>query len=348
MNMDKTFGEWLFADLHTNKYLNKLYIRLISEYTNKLLGYNFALFDKEVQDLLTFADILSKSTSTQNMDYHKNIAQNITTIIRKMYPNDYKIEYYYGSVLSNVQNYVGLHCQCPDYHNVDLIDSVYESVCRELHKVPFCQENIPLYFNHSQKIAYEKMNDSVMYSFSGPTSMGKTFLIKSFIRTMIQNDITCNFSIIVPSKALINEIKNDFIKDLNVLLSQKNYKVITTPSAVVNVEHNYIMIYTQERYLIQLKEFSNMSIDYLFIDETQKISEVGLRSGYFYKIIEQTFQLFPNVRLYFSCPNIPNPELYFELVPSNIQVSKYKNAFKFSPVNQHKCVYDIDAQVLKG
>lgn len=341
--MDKTFGDWLFADIHSNKYLNGLYVRLISEYTKKLLGMGFELTEKEACDLLTFADILSKSTSNENMDFHKNVAQNITTIIRKMYPHSFNNEYYYGSVLSNVQNYVGLHHQCPNYQNVDFIDSVYETVCQEVHKVPFHNDNSPLYFNHSQKIAFETMNKSSMYSFSGPTSMGKTFLIKSFIRSLIEEGNKCNFVIIVPSKALINEIKNDFIKDLNVLLNEKSYKVITTPSAITDEKHNYIMIYTQERYLIQLKENPSMIIVYLFIDEAQKISEVGLRSGYFYKIAEQTFQLFPKIRLYFSCPNIPNPELYFELIPSNVKVTTHKNAFKFSPVNQHKCVYDSDS-----
>ena len=33
--MSKTFGEWLFVDIHNNSYLNKLYIRLITQYTNK-------------------------------------------------------------------------------------------------------------------------------------------------------------------------------------------------------------------------------------------------------------------------------------------------------------------------
>jgi chromosomal replication initiation ATPase DnaA len=337
---DKTFGEWIFIDLHENEYLNKLYSKLINEYTKKLIGSDYVLLKKEISDLLTYADILSKSISDKDQDFHKNIAQNITTIIKKLYPDNEKIDYYTGSVLANVQNYVGLEHQCPNYYNADIIDNVLESVCKETHKVPFTSNQDTMFFNHSQKIAFDKMNYASMYSFSGPTSMGKTFLIKAFVHNLIVSNTKNNFVIIVPSKALINEIKNDFVKELGVLLQSHNYKVITTPAAITTKNSNYIMVHTQERYLFHLSDFPFLKIDYLFIDEAQKISDVGLRSAYFYKIIDQSFKLFPDLKLFFACPNIPNPEVYFELLPTYIQKEKEKNTFKFSPVNQHKCIYD--------
>ena len=337
--MSKTFGEWLFADIHNNSYLNKLYIRLITQYTNKLLNISYQLSEKEITDMLSFADILSKSSDEKYMDLHKNISQNITTIIKKLYPDFPNLNYYIGSVLSNVNNYVGLNHQCPNYENSDLIDNVYETVCKELHRVPFCNKEKLLYFNNSQKIAFDTMRSASMYSFSGPTSMGKTFLIKTFIRSMLETGNKHNFVIIVPSKALINEIKNDFVKEFDILLTNNEYKVITTPAAITNFSSNYIMVYTQERFLLHLNEYSNLKVDYLFIDEAQKISEIGLRSAYFYKIIEQAFSLFPNLNLYFSCPNIPNPEVYFSLLPTSVQKKLNANSFGFSPVNQHKCIY---------
>lgn len=337
--MSKTFGEWLFVDIHNNSYLNKLYIRLITQYTNKLLNISYQLSEKEITDMLSFADILSKSSDEKYMDLHKNISQNITTIIKKLYPDFPNLNYYIGSVLSNVNNYVGLNHQCPNYENSDLIDNVYENVCKELHRVPFCNKEKLLYFNNSQKIAFDTMRSASMYSFSGPTSMGKTFLIKTFIRSMLETGNKHNFVIIVPSKALINEIKNDFVKEFDILLTNNEYKVITTPAAITNFSSNYIMVYTQERFLLHLNEYSNLKVDYLFIDEAQKISEIGLRSAYFYKIIEQAFSLFPNLNLYFSCPNIPNPEVYFSLLPTSVQKKLNANSFGFSPVNQHKCIY---------
>lgn len=343
---DKTFGEWLFEDIHENEYLKKLYSKLICEYTKNLIGDNYTLSEKDISDLLTFSDILSKSTSIKNQDFHKNIAQNITTIIKKLYPNNLKVDYYTGSVLSNVQNYVGLEHQCPEYYNTDVMENISEFICKEMHKVPFGLNQQTIFFNHSQKIAFEKMNNASMYSFSGPTSMGKTFLIKAFIHNLIENNAKSNFVVIVPSKALINEIKNDFVKEFGDTLQKNNYKVITSSAAISTISCNYIMIYTQERYLFHLNDFPLLNVDYLFIDEAQKISEVGLRSAYFYKIIDQSINLFPNLKLFFACPNIPNPEVYFEILPINIEKEKENNTFKFSPVNQHKCIYDYERATL--
>jgi hypothetical protein len=347
MTIVKTFGEWIYKDIHKNNYLTKLYSKLIIQYTFKQLGIEPIVDKNEINALLRFSDILSKSTNKEFASYHKNIAQNIVTILSKMYPHEEHIKLTMGSVLTNVNNYVGLWYQCPKYKSSDLLEYVVEDIIKEQHRLPKeCGDEA--FFNNAQKIAFNKFELHRFYSFSGPTSMGKTFLMKAFIRNKISLGEKKNFVIIVPSKALINEIKNELITDISTSLADRKYKVITSPSTITaKTEFNYIMVYTQERLLYHLKEHSKMEIDYVFVDEAQKISEVGLRSAYFYKVINEVANRNSAIRIFFACPNIPNPDIYFKLLPENKNLTSEKDVFSFSPVNQHKCILDIDSKEVR-
>mgnify|MGYP000677175734 CR=1 FL=1 len=44
--------------------------------------------------------------------------------------------------------------------------------------------------------------------------MGKSFIMHMFIKEQIMNGVKMNFARIVPTKALINEMRNDTINDL--------------------------------------------------------------------------------------------------------------------------------------
>ena len=67
------------------------------------------------------------------------------------------------------------------------------------------------FFDAAQGVAFKNIKSKQFYSFSGPTSMGKTFLIKMFIKEQIVCGQKNNYVIVVPSKALINEIKSEII-----------------------------------------------------------------------------------------------------------------------------------------
>ena len=43
-------------------------------------------------------------------------------------------------------------------------------------------------FTDSQYFLFKNLSSSLKYSFSGPTSMGKSFIIKAFIRKVIKNE----------------------------------------------------------------------------------------------------------------------------------------------------------------
>ncbi|WP_341878081.1 DEAD/DEAH box helicase [Defluviitalea saccharophila] len=337
----KTVGEWLYEDIEDNAYLIKLYKKLIVQYTNKLQGNKYFLSNLQIKHLLRFADLLSKSANTEKSPFHNNIAQNIVCILEKLYPEHEVNKVFMGSVLSNVNNYVGLMGKCTEYENIDVMERLVESVVKEAYRLPDECGN-DRFFDASQSIAFDRIKNQTYYSFSAPTSMGKTFLVKMLIKTFIINKYKYNYVIIVPSKALINEVKSEFINEMGKILYEENYKVITTPTAIKNDnKFNYIMIYTQERLSYQIKINQSMNIDYVFIDEAQKISEIGMRSAYFYKVINYLVKVNSSTRIYFLCPYIPNPDIYLNLIPNIEKKEKEYDIFEFSPVNQHKSIVDI-------
>ena len=59
----KKLGQYLYDNLNHNSYLRKLVKILLIQYANFLFGANWELTQKQKNDLLIFADLLSKSTN---------------------------------------------------------------------------------------------------------------------------------------------------------------------------------------------------------------------------------------------------------------------------------------------
>lgn len=333
------FGNFIYCDILDNEYLKLLYKKLLKLYFNTQthLIKTECLTEQEKIDLLRFADILSKSTEESKRDFHSNIAQSIVSMLNDVYIDDCVIKYVNGSVLSNVNNYLGLDKNFKDYFNRDFLDFFKECLERETYSIP---GNETQYFISSQKLAYERIKQNDYYSFSAPTSMGKTFLIRMFIKEAIKNNTKQNFAIVVPSKALINEVSNSIIDDNKDNLIINKFKVIQSAAAITeNSDYNYVMVLTQERLLQLLLQNKNIKLSHVFIDEAHKISEADDRSPFLYKCIEILEKEHFGVKINFSCPNIPNPEIYLKSIKG--VGNKGYNCFKYSPVNQLKSIIDI-------
>ena len=149
----RTLGDWIYSDLDQNKYLQKLYNKLIMEYAKLLQGEYYFLNVNEIRHLLRFSDLLSKSSDKMKEDFHKNIAQNIVCIIEKLYPQDVLNKIYLGSVLNNVNNYVGVEGKCENYKNADIVEGIREAIIKERHRLPDeCGTN--MYFDAEQGVSF--------------------------------------------------------------------------------------------------------------------------------------------------------------------------------------------------
>lgn len=336
---ETTIGAVLFDGIEENPYLNELYDAILYNYGRQLFGLtNLPEKEISVPAALRFADILSKSVHTQNEETHKLWAQEIIALLNALHPDDELIQYYLGSVLTSVSNFRGVSLKAADYVSADLLDRIFTQVSKEYLRIPEAENE---YFFRAQKEIYEKFNEPY-FSYSAPTSLGKSYIMRTFIREQIAKGRQCNFAIIVPTKALINETTEKLTEVLGPELKEKNYRIVTSAGAMaLEEEHNFIFAMTPERLLYLLILMKDIPIEYLFIDEAHKISKKDGRSAFYYKVVDMLSQRSTPPHIIFASPNIPNPEVYLQLIPDVANRENYKIATKFSPVNQEKFLIDF-------
>lgn len=201
------------------------------------------------------------------------------------------------------------------------------------------------YFFEDQKSIFDGFSHQY-FSYSAPTSLGKSYVIIVFIKQQILKNERRNFAVIVPTKALINEFRTKMLGELGqTLMQEKNYKIVVSANdLVLDKKHNFIYIMTPERFLYLINTTSNQ-VDYLFIDEAHKISTKDSRSPFYYELVDKVSNMNPKPHVVFSAPNIPNPEEYLKLIPYNDNKSKQRSTF--APVSQIKYLIDLKDGVVK-
>ena len=340
--MAVNLGDLIYNDISRNEYLNEIYLNILKNYTYKLFGDDISTYEYiNIDDALRFADILSKSTSPTEAENHKTWAQEMISLLNEIYPNNDKLKYVAGSVYTNTGNLRGLEIINPNYKSIDLLENTYDEVDKEFLQIDtFDNSNSKMYFFKEQKLAFNSLNQKG-FSYSGPTSLGKSFVIKQYIINQILNDNKNNYCLIVPTKALINEVKSDLINLLKENLEVKNYRVVTNiHSIALKEEHNFILVFTPERLLYFLIQY-NIPIHHLFVDEAHKISENDGRSSFYYKVITMLLDKNNNAKVTFASPNIPNPEVYLKLLPKFNNPLNHIFTTSYSPVTQVKFLIDL-------
>ncbi|BCW12942.1 DEAD/DEAH box helicase (plasmid) [Arthrobacter sp. NtRootA4] len=160
----------------------------------------------------------------------------------------------------------------------------------------------------------EKMRGEDYFSFSGPTSLGKSFIIKDALYDIVRRDDLNDHCVVVlvPTKALIGQTAADLRK---LLADVPEVNVATYPSLPKLLRQKYrrtVFVLTPERLLRYLAN-PVREIDYLVVDEAQKvIAKNDARSSLYYHSIVEVTRRFAT-KLVFASPSIENPELFLEL-----------------------------------
>jgi len=331
------FGDF-YNDIDENEFLNELYDDILFNYSMKLFNVSkYTPREIDTTAALRFADILSKSTHPEKSDSHKIWAQEIVALLHYMDKDSPAIDHVLGSVLSNTGNILGKIKQAANYQSPTLLENIYDEFNKSLLRVPAERDN-PEYFFRTQKQVYDSFSNDY-FSYSAPTSMGKSYIMRMFIKEQIQNSKALNFAILVPTKALINEVYSEVSEDLKNLLKDKNYKLVTSAGSLfLKGKHNFIFVLTPERLLYLLINYPNIDLDYLFVDEAHNISTGRARSTFYYQVVGMLSRKPKQPQKFFASPNIPNPEIYLKLIPNSN--AEKKLAVKFAPVSQIK--YYID------
>lgn len=335
---NSTLGEEIYKDIEQNEYFNEIFTTILHKYSDKVFHKsNINVDNLNLDDALRFADILSKSAGMPNSEKHKALAQEMMALLVDLFPDNPKVEYYMASVLSTIGNYRGLQLMKAHFNTHSFLEMVFANFDKNYLAIPH-QDN--KYFFHSQKAIYNRLDDE-LFSYSGPTSMGKSLLMRMFIKEQIVSGHKENYAIIIPTKALVSEITSSIIQDLTTLLEEKDYKVVNSAgSSMLEEQHNFIFILTPERLLYLLISNPTVNINYLFIDEAHKISANDGRSAFYYKIVDMLQERENKPHVIFASPNIPNPDIYLQLIHNAATNNNTSISTRYSPVSQ--LIYLVD------
>lgn len=333
-----TLGESIFSDIERSPYLNEIYEGLFYNYTLKIFNIPDGIsMPIDIDDALQFADILSNSVNNSRISQHKIWSQEIVALLRELYPNNPKIDVFMNNIMSNNGNYRGLSIIDRKETELPLLERIYAEVDKANMSIPAEPDK---QFFKDQKRVYAHLSDPCL-SYSGPTSMGKSFIMRMFIKEHIQAGDVFNYVILVPTKALINEVYSKITADLKESLAEFDYKIVTSAGSIALKEkHNYIFVLTPERFLYMMIDHSNIDIDYLFVDEAHKISSKDDRSTFYYKVVDMACRREVKPHVIFASPNIPNPAVYLKLVPDAELIETSTVASSYAPVSQVKFYID--------
>lgn len=326
--------ERLIEDALTDEYLDELIVKAEKAYTFNFLNLKIdnasELSEKEFTDLLRFSDILCRSTSA----FGRNKSYKIISLLYDRYYDDP----YFQCCADTVLTKLGVF---PTLELIDTNKTVRPSAEISLEKsVKETFQSSTLagkVFTDAQYKLFEKMKNSNHFSFSGPTSFGKSFIMEAFINYIItERNSSDNIAVLVPTRALINQVSSK----LKLEIKNPKYKILThpvVPEMFRRKNYRYIFVFTPERWISYISNSTNPVVTYMFVDEAQKIiSQKDSRAPLYYHAILLAER--KSVKLYFASPNIPNVEIFLELFEKSKDEVMVIND---SPVAQNRYFFDF-------
>ena len=184
--------------------------------------------------------------------------------------------------------------------------SIYENII---------EEKTGRKFTPVQAHAYINIQNKKYFSFSAPTSAGKSYLFRELIQ-----DVDYDIVIVVPSRALITE----YINTLYRLLEDDTSVLILPFIENINISKTArrIFVITPERGVDLFKQIDKFNIKLFLLDEAQ-ISEDEIRGMKFDSFVRRIDKFLPDAKKVFAHPFVLNPDA--QLLKHNFnQNSSYK------------------------
>ena len=323
-NLIAELSEKAFKD----EYLINLIYNLEKNYCNKLLDEEFIikLSDKELFDLMRFADILCRSSEAE----HKNLSLKIVSLVyefKELLQNQF-IKLSIMNVLTKLGNFPSINLIWNKFENTGIDEIDLDLIIKRLYNKSPIQE----IFTDEQLKIFNELKDNNHFSFSGSTSFGKSFIFEAFTKYLIEeHNQSDNIAFIVPTKALINQVSYK----IRNLVKSYSYKVINSPEIpkiLKKKDGKYIFVFTPERLISYFLDGTNPKIDYLFVDEAHKLLSIkDTRTPLMYHALVMAKR--KSINIFFASPNIPNPSVFLELV-NNTPDESY--AVKVESVSQNR------------
>lgn len=318
-----------------DEYLDELLVKAEKMYSEKLMKLpsgvlGSVLTEKEFCDLLRFSDLLCRAATPSG----RNRAYKIISLLYDQYHGNS----FFQSCAETVLTKLGIFPTLALIEKESSVCSNPEIRLERIVKETF--QSSPInnkVFTNAQYALFEKLKNSNHYSFSGPTSFGKSFIMEAFIHHIIsERNASDNIVILVPTRALINQVSAKLKSEI----THPSYKILThpiIPAMYQKSQFKYIFVFTPERWISYVSNTSNPVITYMFIDEAHKVvSNKDSRSPLYYHAILMAQR--KSVNLYFASPNIPNAEVFLELFEKSQAESM---VIQDSPVSQNRYYFDL-------
>lgn len=230
---------------------------------------------------------------------------------------------------------------------LDEVYSIYEDVIRE---------ETGRIFTPVQAHAYLNIREKKYFSFSAPTSAGKSYLF----RELIQN-INYDIVIVVPSRALIAE----YIDTINEFVDNSVLVLPFIENINISKIERRIFVITPERGPELFKNVGQFNIKLFLLDEAQ-ISEENIRGMKFDAFVRRIDKVLPDAKKVFAHPFVNNPQaqllkhhftnnadyrLYDQHSVGKVFLSHRNNDFKyFSPYypEENRYIRTLNTDIVKN
>ena len=213
----------------------------------------------------------------------------------------------------SILNYIGAF-----YKEVE--SNTLKSKVFSLYRDCIWEEFAHLYTPVQANIVHNISNNKC-FSFSAPTSTGKSYVFLNLIKES-QHDVV----IIVPSRALINEF---YIK-LNSSITDKSVNILTFIDKINTRKTNRnIFVVTPER-CRELFKYQDFNVELFLFDEAQLSNEESKRGLYFDSIVRRCQKSFPEAKFVFAHPFVANPDSQIKKNHFDEETSK---AFRYEQKN---------------
>lgn len=327
------------TNLITQAFNHEVLDKLIYDLTLKLLSKVFKSIEKipinneELKKAIWLVSILSSSDS----QIHKRKAQLFTSLLflnNKENVEILKVCYIMFSRVGNLTATKFLHNLYVDEQDnpvelkskYDFGDFLTQELIFEREKKIIESQNKSYLITDFQKELWQGLKTNNEIAISAPTSSGKSFIIKKFLIDKLSSEKLFRVLYIVPSRALINQVSEDFMSEID-----SDIHIKTTFVEDNEVFDKEIYVLTPERCIKVLS--SVLPIDFVFIDEIQGIEDTSGRGQTFEYVFNELSTKYPKANIVTAGPNILSPDkTFFEIFDrENLPV-----ATKLSPVFQIK------------
>ncbi|WP_295093848.1 DEAD/DEAH box helicase [uncultured Flavobacterium sp.] len=198
-----------------------------------------------------------------------------------------------------------------------LRDVVFGQYKKHLHEKYSIYLDSHEYFTPVQADILKGIENNNCFSFSAPTSTGKSFV---FIKKIIEckNDVV----VVVPSRALINEY---YLKLCN-NIQDKTINILTFIDKInIKNSRKNVFVVTPERCreLFKYNGKEEFVVDLFLFDEAQLSNEEDKRGLYYDSIVRRAYKKYPNAKFVFAHPFVSNPES--QIIKNKLDKSKSDN-----------------------